>query len=127
MKKEIVRSAGAPVSRNPISQATKFGNLVFVSGQNPSDPVTGKMIEGDVRAMMKRTFDNLKAILEAAGTSMDNVLKITCYVSDRQYHSLLNEVWLEYFPDNWPARKTVQQIQGRTPIEIDAIACIPDE
>ena len=124
--KEIVRTDRAPVSLNPISQATRCGNLVFVAGQGPIDPATREIVEGDMRAMITQTLDNIKAILEAAGTSMDNALKVTCYLGGLQYHSLWNEVYLEYFPDNWPARVTVQTLPGGLPVEIDAIACIPD-
>ncbi|MCL5076205.1 MAG: Rid family detoxifying hydrolase [Chloroflexi bacterium] len=128
MKREIIRTDKAPVSRSPISQATRFGQLVFTAGQGPLDPESGDLISGDMRAMVRQTLDNIKAILEAAGTSMDNVLKVTCYLRDMADFPVWNEVYREYFRGDPPARVTVQVVLGGgLPIEVDAVACIPDE
>jgi 2-iminobutanoate/2-iminopropanoate deaminase len=128
MRREIIWTDKAPRSKAPVSQATRFGNLVFTTGQVPKDPVTGEMIEGTMRAMVARTLENIKAILEAAGTSMENVLRVTCYLRDLRDAPVWNEVYHEYFREPYPARATIQAgLGGEIPIEVDAIACIPDE
>jgi len=131
MRKEIIFTNKAPKPKNPYSQATRFGNLVFTSGQTPRDPSTGKLIEGDMHAMVRRTLENIRAILDAAGSSLENVLKITCYLNDMKSFPAWNDVYREYFPHNPPARMTVQVILGgaevELPLEVEVIACVPDE
>ncbi len=129
MRKEIIKTPGAWVSPSPISQATRFGQLVFTSGQGPVDPKTGKIAQGGFEAEIRQALENLSAVLKAAGTSSENVLKCTVFLADMNNFDVYNEVWKEYFPDNRPARSAIQA--ARMPrgfsIEIEAIACIPDK
>lgn len=124
MKKEIVQTTGAPRPRYHIAQATKFGNLVFTSGIGPRDPSTGKAIQGPFRQHAVRTIENLKAILESAGSSLSNVLKVNGYLRDFADFDAWDEVFQEYFSENPPARMTLQ-MPLEHPVELDAIACIP--
>lgn len=129
MRKEIITTDQAWRSPSPISQATRFGNLVFTSGQGPVNPQTGKVPEGGFKAEIRQALENLTAVLEAAGTSRENVLKATVFLADMDNFDAYNEVWVEYFPTNRPARTAIQA--GRMPrgfsVEIECVACIPDE
>ena len=113
----------------PISWGVKAsGDLLYTSGLVASDPVTGKLIEGDFEAQTRRTFDNLKEVLKAAGTSMQNVVKVNIYISDWKDFPTLNQIWIEYFgTDNPPARTTVQVAGfiGGIKVEIELVATIP--
>ncbi len=128
MKKEIIHTNEAWNSPSPISQATRFGNLVFTSGQGPMDPKTNKIATGGFKQEIRQALDNLTAVLEAAGTSRVNVLKAMVYLADMKNFGAYNEVWVEYFPTDRPARTAIQA--GKMPrgfsVEIEAIACIPD-
>jgi 2-iminobutanoate/2-iminopropanoate deaminase len=114
----------APKPVGPYSQAIVEGNLVFVAGQGPLDPVTGKYVPGDVKSETKRVLENIKAILEGAGTSMDNVLKCNVYLRDIKDFTAMNEVYATYFASPAPARTTIQA--GALPmgiaVEIECIA-----
>ena len=113
----------------PISWGVKAsGDLLYTSGLVASDPTTGKVIEGDFEAQARRTFDNLKEVLEAAGTSMKNVVKVNIYISDWRDFPILNQIWIEYFgTDNPPARTTIQVAGfiGGIKVEIELVATIP--
>jgi len=125
-KKEIVQVN--PAAANPnLSPATKFGNLVFVSGQTGRHPVTGE-VGKDIREQTRNILDRIKQILTAAGTSMDNVLTATTYVTRRDDVPAYNEEYAKYFPTNKPARTTVTVASLNSPdllIEITVTACIP--
>jgi 2-iminobutanoate/2-iminopropanoate deaminase len=127
MKKEIIRTGHAWKSPSPISQATRFGNLVFTSGQGPVNPETGKIPEGGFRQEIRQALENLTAVLAAAGTSRENVLKALVFLADMNNFDAYNEIWVEYFPSDRPARTAVQP--ARMPrgfsVEIEAVACIP--
>lgn len=127
MEKVIVRTDGAPAPIGPYSQAVRLGNLVFVAGQGPVDPATRKVTAGDIREQTRQVLLNVKAILEAAGTSLDNVLKTTCYLRDMDDFAAFNEVYAEFFTANPPARTTIQA--ARLPldigVEIEVIAHVP--
>jgi reactive intermediate/imine deaminase len=125
-KKEIIQVT--PASPNPnLSPATRFGNLVFVSGQTGRHPVTGE-VGKDIREQTRNILERIKQILAAAGTSLDNVLTATTYVTRRDDVPAYNEEYAKYFPSNKPARTTVTVASLNSPellIEITVTACIP--
>ena len=126
MKKEIVR---VPLERpNPnLSPATRFGSLVFVAGQTGRHPATGE-VGRDIREQTRNTLERIKRILEAAGTSLDNVLTATTYLTRRDDLAAYNEEYARYFPTDKPARTTVTVASLNSPdllIEITVTACIP--
>ena len=122
--RHAVSTDSAPKAIGPYSQAVKAGNLVFVSGQIPIDPATGEFVPGDVKAQTDRVMRNLAAILEAAGTSMDAVVRCTVYLADMNDFAAMNEVYGSYFSQPAPARSTIQAV--RLPkdarVEVDVIA-----
>lgn len=123
MEREVIRPGGRPVSP-VLSAAIRYGDFLFVSGQVGADPTTGAAVAGGFEAQARQTLENLKAVLEAAGSSLDRVLKTTCFITDMGDFSLFNEVYKEYFDDNPPARSTFQVAGLVTPyvVEIEAIA-----
>ena len=127
MRKEIVR---VPLERpNPnLSPATKFGNLVFVAGQTGRHPVTGE-VGRDIREQTRNTLERIKRILEAAGTSLDNVLSAMTHLTRREDLAAYNEEYAKYFPTDKPARTTVTVASLNSPdllVEITVTACVPD-
>jgi 2-iminobutanoate/2-iminopropanoate deaminase len=126
-KKELVQVEAAASNPN-LSPATRFGNLVFVSGQTGRDPVSGQT-GADIREQTRNVLERIKTVLQAAGTSLDNVLTATTYLTDRNNLSAYNEEYAKYFPNNRPARTTVTVAALNSPellIEITVTACIPD-
>ena len=126
-KKEIVKVQAAAANPN-LSLATKFGNLVFVSGQTGRHPETGELGK-DIREQTRFVLERIKAILAAAGTSLDNVLTATTYVTNPMLVPAYNEEYAKYFPANKPSRTTVTVAALNQPellIEITVTACIPD-
>jgi 2-iminobutanoate/2-iminopropanoate deaminase len=125
MSKSIIKTANAPEAIGPYSQAVKQGNLLFVSGQLPFNPATGK-IAGDIKEQTRQSLENLKAILLASGTSLSNVLKTTVFLKNIDDFAVMNGVYQEYFPQNAPARSTVEvaRIPRGAFVEIEAIAAI---
>ena len=125
-KKEIVNVSF--ISGNPnLSAATKFGNLVFVSGQTGRHPVTGETGKG-IREQTRNVLERIKLILEAAGTSLDNVLTVTSYLTSRENLQGYNEEYRKYFSSDRPARATIQ-VNLNSPemlVEIMCTACVPD-
>jgi 2-iminobutanoate/2-iminopropanoate deaminase len=124
--RQAVSSDGAPKAIGPYSQAIRAGSLLFVSGQIPLDPATGAMVDGGIAAETHRVFANLKAILEAAGTSLDNVVRTTVYLADMNDFTSMNEVYATYFTSPAPARATVQaaRLPKDARVEIDVIATL---
>lgn len=124
MPGEIISTDKAPGAIGPYSQAIKLGNLVFTAGQIPLDPATGQIVEGDITAQAERVMMNLVAILEAAGSSIDRVVKTTCFLSDLGNFSAFNEVYARYMGANRPARSTVQvaALPAGAMVEVEAIA-----
>ena len=127
--REAVATDSAPKAIGPYSQAVIVrgaGNLLFVSGQVPIDPATGALIEGDIAAQTHRVMRNLAAILDAAGASMDAVVRCTVYLADMDDFAAMNEVYGSYFTQPAPARATIQAV--RLPkdarVEIDVIASL---
>jgi 2-iminobutanoate/2-iminopropanoate deaminase len=124
--REAISTEAAPKAIGPYSQAVRSGSLVFVSGQIPLDPVTGTMVDGDIAAQTHRVFANLRAILEAAGTSLDHVVRATVYLADMNDFAVVNEVYGTYFSSPGPARATVQaaRLPKDARVEIDVIASL---
>ena len=125
-KKEII-SVDTKTSNPNLSAATRFGNLVFVSGQTGRHPVTGE-VGKDVREQTRNILERIKLILGAAGTSLDNVMTATTYLTRREDLAAYNEEYAKYFPNSKPARTTVTVAALNSPellIEITVTACIP--
>lgn len=124
--KEVVLTARGPKPIGPYSQAIKANGLVFVSGQIALDPQSGEFVGTDVRQQTERVLENLKAILEAAGTSLKHVVKTTVFLKDMNDFPAMNEAYAKYFNTTPPARSTVQA--ARLPkdalVEIDVIATL---
>ena len=125
MKKEVVFTEKAPKAIGPYSQAQKIGNLVFTSGQIPLNPATGELVT-EIKSATKQSLENVKAILEAAGTSLDNVVKTVVYIKDMNDFTLVNEVYATYFTENPPARSCVEvaRLPKDALVEIEAIAIV---
>lgn len=115
----------APAAIGPYSQAVCVGNTVFTSGQIPLDPVTGEMTGKDISEQTERVCENLKAVLEAAGATLDSVIKTTCFLSDMNYFAAFNQVYARYFTEK-PARScvAVKTLPKGAMVEIEAIASI---
>jgi len=125
-KKEVV-NVGSAASNPNLSPATKFGNLIFVAGQTGRHPVTGE-VGKDIREQTRNTLERIKTILDAAGTSLDNVLTATTYLTHVQDLAAYNEEYAKYFATNKPARTTVTVAALNAPellIEITVTACSP--
>ena len=122
--REAVSTSAAPAAIGPYSQAVRAGSLVFVSGQIPLDPATGTMVEGDVARQTHQVFRNLTGILEAAGSSLDRVVRATVYLADINDFAAMNEVYGSYFSAPAPARATIQaaRLPKDARVEIDVIA-----
>ena len=122
--RNAVATEGAPKAIGPYSQAIKAPPFVFVSGQIPMDPATGQMVDGDIATQTHQVFANLKAILEAAGTSLDHVVRTTVYLADMNDFAAMNEAYATYFGSPAPARATVQaaRLPKDARVEIDVIA-----
>ena len=124
MQKQAIWPKNGPETKGPYSPAMVYGDLVFVSGQGPVDPQTGKFVKGDVKTEFRRAAENVRLILESANSSLKNVLKVTLYLADMDDFQKVNEVYKTYFGPVFPARTTLQA--GRLPfdikVEIDVIA-----
>ncbi len=105
---EIISTANAPKSVGPYSQATRAGGFVFCAGQGGFDLKSGRLVEGGIREQTRQILRNISAILEAAGSSMSRVVKVTVFLHDWKYFGEMNEVFAEFFPEKPPARSTVQ-------------------
>lgn len=126
MKKETISTQNAPGAIGPYSQAVKVGDLIFTSGQLPVNPHTGELVVGDVKAETKQCLENVKAILEAAGSSLNNAIKCTVFIKDMNQFANINEVYAQYFPDDKPARSCVEvaRLPKDVNVEIEAIATV---
>ncbi len=126
MTKEIIHTNQAPAAVGPYSQAVKLGKLVFTAGQIGLDPATGKLVEDDITIQTERVLQNLTAVLAAAGTSLEQVVKTTVFLKDMGEFAAMNAVYGRYFPTNPPARSTVQ-VAGLPlgcRVEIEVIAAV---
>ena len=120
---EKVSTDRAPAAAGPYSQAVKDGGLVYVSGQIPVDPATGKVPE-DIRDQARQTLQNLKSVIEASGSSMSDVLKVTVYITDMVAFPEVNAVYGEFFSEPYPARSCIgaSALPKGVKIEIDAVS-----
>ena len=114
----------APKAIGPYSQAVRSGNTLYLSGQTPLDPATGEMVPGGIEAQAARVFENLKAVLAAAGASFDDVVRVAIYMTDLGNFAVVNEVMKRYFHEPYPARSTigVAALPRGAAVEIDLIA-----
>jgi 2-iminobutanoate/2-iminopropanoate deaminase len=124
--RQAVSTESAPKAIGPYSQAIRAGALLFVSGQIPLDPATGVLVEGDIGTQTHRVFANIKAILEAAGASLDDVVRTTVFLADMNDFAAMNAVYGTYFSNPAPARATVQaaRLPKDARVEIDVIASL---
>jgi 2-iminobutanoate/2-iminopropanoate deaminase len=122
--RNAIQTDNAPKPIGPYSQAIVEGDFIFLAGQGPTNPATGKVEYGDVASETKRTFENMKAILEAAGSSLDKVVKCNVYLRDIKDFAAMNEVYKTYFKAPYPARTTIQAaaLPGGIAVEIECVA-----
>lgn len=106
--KQPISTPNAPAAIGTYSQAIRSGNLVWCSGQIPLDPATGQLVSGDIDAEITRVFDNLKAVAEAAGGTLDHAVKVNVYLTDLAHFARVNEAMTRYFSQPYPARAAVQ-------------------
>ena len=122
-----IHSNEAPNAIGPYSQAVRVGDTVYLSGQIPLDPQTMELVEGDIGARARRVFDNLAAVMEEAGGSLSDIVKLTIYLVDLEQFGQVNEVMAEYFDAPFPSRATiaVAALPTGAPIEVEAVAHLP--
>lgn len=124
MSKQIIATGQAPAAIGPYSQAVKANGVAYVSGQIPLDPASGEIVEGGIEAQTTRVLDSLKAVLEAAGSSLAKVLKVTIFLTDLGSFATVNEIYGRYFENEPPARACVEvsALPRGVLVEMDAIA-----
>jgi len=122
--KEVIATPHGPKAIGPYSQAIRANGLIFISGQVAFDPATSQLVEGDIAAQTDRVIQNLKAIVEAAGSSLDKAVKTTVFLKEMGEFAKMNEVYARYFPSAPPARSTVEvaRLPRDVRVEIDLIA-----
>lgn len=123
MSKQIIHTDRAPAAIGPYSQAVRAGGTVYFSGQIPLDPATGNLVDGDIAAQARRAFDNLYAVAEAAGGSLDRVVRLGLYLTDLSQFAAVNAVMQEYFAAPYPARSTIEVsgLPKGAAFEVDAV------
>lgn len=128
MPRDIITSPHLPGSKGPYSPAVRANGFVFVSGQGPVDPNTGEAFRGDIEQQTRIVLENVRAILEAAGSSMQKVVKSNVYLADISDFAAMNEVYAAFFPSDPPARTTIQaaHLPLDIGVEIDVIALAPE-
>ena len=126
MSKQRIHSDSAPAAIGTYSQAIQAGDLVFLSGQIPLDPATMEVVDGDFEARARRVFDNLQAVAEAAGGNLDNVVKLTIFLTDLDNFATVNSVMEDYFQQPYPARAAVgiASLPKGVDVEADAILAL---
>ena len=124
--KKIIATDRAPKALGPYSQAVVYNGLAYLSGQIPLDPASGELVAGGIAQQTQRVLENLKAVLEACGSSLDQVLKSTVYLADMREFGAMNEVYGRYFPEGPPARATIQvaRLPRDVRVEIECIAAV---
>jgi 2-iminobutanoate/2-iminopropanoate deaminase len=127
MPKKVIATDHAPQAIGPYSQAVRAGQFVFCSGQIPLDPVTGQLVVGSVADQTRRVLENLKAVLEEAGSSLASVVKTTVYLKDMGDFAEMNGAYADFFHEAPPARATVEvaRLPKDVAVEIDALATVP--
>ena len=124
--REIVRTDNAPTPIGPYAQAVKANGFVFVSGQGPLDPRTGKIASGTIEEETRLTLNSIKGILEAAGTSLENAVQVRVFLKDMRDFAAMNRVYAEFFGQTKPARTTVHaEAPVDIKVEIDCVAVLP--
>ena len=128
MLREPVKTTDAPAALGPYSQAIKAGGFVYVSGQVPIDPATGEFVAGGIAEQTDRVLKNVAAVLEAAGSSLNQVVKTTVFLADMNEFSAMNEVYAKFFTEAPPARATVQaaRLPRDARVEIEAVALVSE-
>lgn len=123
MPRDTIHTDHAPAAIGPYSQAVRAGSTVYLSGQIPLDPASGNLVDGDIEAQVRRSFDNLKAVCEAAGGSLSQVVRLGLYVTDLNDFSAVNAVMGEYFEAPYPARSTIEVsgLPKGAAFEVDAV------
>ncbi|MGE5851729.1 MAG: RidA family protein [Deltaproteobacteria bacterium] len=126
MQKQIVRTASAPKAIGPYEQAVKVGDFIYASGQIPLDPATGNLVENNITIQTRQVMENLKAVLSAAGSSLERVVKTTVFLKNISDFAAMNEVYGEYLGDVKPARSTVAvaDLPRGALVEIDLVAIV---
>ena len=126
MTRQIIETPHAPGAIGTYSQAVRVGDTVYVSGQIPLDPATGQLVTGDIEAEIRRVFENLKAIVVAAGGSFANVAKVTVFLTDLAHFAKVNEIMATYFERPYPARAAVgvAQLPRGARVEIECILAL---
>ena len=124
--KQLVTAAGAPTAIGPYSPAVRAGNMLFLSGSIPLDPVSGQLVEGGIKEQTTRVLENIKGLLAAAGTDFNHVVRTTVFMVDLTEFGAMNEVYSSYFSAPYPARSTVQVVKlpRDVRVEIDVIAVL---
>ena len=126
MPRTPISTPDAPAAIGPYSQAVRAGGTVYFSGQIPLDPATGELVAGDITAQARRAFDNLKAVCEAAGGTMDDIVRVGLYLTDLAEFAAVNAVMGEYFAQPYPARSTIEvsALPKGARFEVDAVMAL---
>ena len=126
MTKQIISTTSAPAAIGPYSQAVRVGNTIWISGQIPLDPTTQELIKGDIEAQVRQVFENIKAIVLAAGASLDDVVKATVFLIDLANFTLVNKIMAEYFRAPFPARAAigVASLPRGSLVEVECIVAL---
>lgn len=129
MSKETVSTPLAPQAIGTYSQAVKVDNTVYLSGQIPLDPQTMQMVDGDISLQIRRVFDNLQAVAEAAGGNLNDIVKLNVFLTDLSHFPIVNEIMAEYFHQPYPARAAigVAALPKSAGVEMDGILVLPNE
>lgn len=123
MSRHAIHSDAAPAAIGPYSQAVRVGNTVYCSGQIPLDPATGELVQGDIRIQARRAFDNLQAVVHAAGGDFGRIARLGLYLTDLAEFAEVNAVMADYFAQPYPARSTIQvaALPKGAAFEVDAV------
>ena len=126
MQKTVIKTDRAPAAIGTYSQAVRADNTVYLSGQIPLDPESGELVTGDIAVQIRQVFDNLTAVAEAAGGSLDDAVKLTVYLTDLGHFSTVNEIMAEYFSEPYPARAAVgvASLPRNAEVEAEAILSV---
>ena len=129
MSRSIIQTDRAPAAIGPYSQAVRAGDTVYLSGQIPLRPDTGEVLQGNFEVLTRQVFDNLAAVAEAAGGTLDDLVKLNIFLTDLGHFQTVNAIMAEYFSEPYPARAAVQvtALPKGVPVEMDAILVLPTD